>query len=172
MILNCSTNIVDCLRARNVNPVAKSSSVWSNCYASNALSYDTSSSFNSNRDPNGAWWSVDFKQKVAISMYQISSLSKCDWIKRWKASVSDDGKKWEVVSTPEEGHPAGKIYSLGNLTSARYFRIDKLNLSCGNMAFHYVKFFGFLLPNDRRCTSVRKGTLSLSLMLINIMNKC
>ena len=96
-----------------------------------------------------------------------------DDIKPIVKGLVDDGKKWEVVSTPEEGHPAGKIYSLGNLTSARYFRIDNFVNTCSSaMAFHYVKFFGFLLPNDRRCTSVRKGTVSLSLMLINIMNKC
>ena len=173
-MVECGTNIVDCLKTKGIEPHASASSERGKSYASNALNYTKDNMFHS--DVNAElWWKVDFKRAVTIYKYQIETYKYCSHIKKWNITASNDNRNWRVVDIqPEDGFPCGRNYTMNRVSSARYIRVNKLKDSecLSDMAIIYVKFFGSIygaLP-DNHCTHVRKNTNSrciLTLILIN-----
>ena len=121
--MRCSTNIVNCLRKKGIEPYAFSSSGSS---AAKAIDGIASSIFSSNAENSPQWWAVDFKKLVRINGYKITtdtSTTSGSSIYNWTLSVSVDKINWRVINYPPEGS-RNKAISLGNSFISRYARID------------------------------------------------
>ena len=143
-MVECGTNIVDCLKTKGIEPHASASSEKVNGYASNALNYTKDNMFHSFYNDE-AWWKVDFKRAVTIYKYQVETYNFC-----------------------------GRNYTMNRVSSARYIRVNKLKDSecLSDMAIIYVKFFGSIygaLP-DNHCTHIRKNTNSRCILMLTLIN--
>ena len=63
--MTCSTNIVECLRNKGIEPEASASSE-DGYPASNALIYTTDTFFRSKKEGKPQWWAVNFKREVSM----------------------------------------------------------------------------------------------------------
>ena len=93
----CSTNIVECLRNDNIEPVTYSSSVFSPDYLPQyALDYSTSTQFCSLNEDN-QWWVVDFQSNVLIESYSIMAGSSGNWLYNWDIEVPFNDLDWFFI---------------------------------------------------------------------------
>ena len=108
--MSCSKNIIECLRDKNVQPLAFTNKEDCKYVASNAIDYSTSEEFASSNDGSESWIAVDFKQNVTIEKYQIkSSASFTDKLYSWTAYASyDDSKYYMIDSISEKEIPNNK----------------------------------------------------------------
>ena len=175
----CGTDIVNCLRKKNIEPSAHSSS-WNSEYnglPENALNYTKDNIFHSARDDDEQWWKVDFKRRVTFYSYQIQTRNYCAFIKKWNISISVDNTTWKIIDTPpeEETFPNGKNYTLKHIYSARYFRINKLQDSahaCAQaFALVYIMFFGSInsVSLFRMCTKCRMSVYRYNIILFMVL---
>ena len=139
----CSKSIIECLKLSGISPTATSKTQYGSFDPQYAIDYNSNSYFNSNSDGGSQWWMVDFKKEVAIGGYSISVNAKsCDWIKKWKVSVSINKDLWTTVDTPPEGHPNGEYRELKKSCIAKYLKIESLDNVCGYvMAFKNIYFY-------------------------------
>ena len=158
-------NVIDCLKAKGVNPTAYASDSLDDRPAESAIIYDENQFFWTTKDYQ--WWEVDFKRKVLIFSYSIHSHCQDDWIYNWKAEISSNRKNYSFVD--QHSDTCGSTFVLPTLVAGRYFRITctgkSVHRSNPHMAFFYVKFFGSIsLIHDVSCNIKRKIDLSIVLM--------
>ena len=166
--MTCSTHIVYCLRLVGVQPVASASSEDTPLLASNALECDTNDPFRSLSKNSPQWWKVDFKKRVSISGYQISTNTPGTSdisLYNWTLSVSNDDKNWRVIHGPIQSYSTLKSYTLDKPENALYARIDGNSLASYDKTriwIRYVKFIGSLNPINTRiaCTCKNKRVLN------------
>ena len=169
LIMSCTKSIVECLRDKGRNPTAFASNEKSSSLkATYALDYNSNSQFQTETSSQQNW-TVDFTQTITITKYNIKSEKWCNWIKYWRASVSDDNSTWKIVDSPPQEFPGDKNYTIDIPISGRYFRIEGLNGNCGYpFSFYYVKFFGSLLKlsSQNACTCKKKRTIENNILRI------
>ena len=158
----CSTHIVECLRNEGIEPFAFASSESGASYASNALDYLTESTFYPKSSYKNQYWAVYFKKTVNLQSYQIkagTSSSSLASIYRWTMSTSMDNLTWTFVSSPAQGNPGDKIFTLDKPINARYVRIEGSSLysvDTSQFWFYHIKFFGSLSPMpSNRCQTCK-----------------
>ena len=173
--MTCSKSIVECLREKGINPRAYSNGEYDDNYLPKfALVYDKEKWFHTKKDGNYYFWYVDFIKPVVIESYQMITDPGCNWITKWKASVSFNAKNWKEIDSKElSTPPVEKNYSLNHAVNARYFKIDGSSHLCPqnpeSFALNYVKFFGLY---DLICGNVctcNKNYVSISFIFRRIM---
>ena len=161
--MNCS-NIIECLRNKNIEPEAFASSEWTSEFpASNAIKYDNSR-FQTNAEKRPQFWGVYFKKKVLISSYQIVSdsvVSDFSNIYNWTFSISNNNKTFRTIHGPTQSTSTSKSYTFNRPYSAVYIRIDGDSLLSSDktkIQFFYVKFFGSINAfYDHSCKTMRRS---------------
>ena len=166
---SCNKNIIECLREANINPVATSRTQYSSTYSTpKAIDYTTTTWYESNDESSSQWWKIDFQQPVTLDSYRITVAGTgCYWLKKWKASISNDDSSWEDIGTEEDSWSGEKMINISKPVNARYFKIDSLNGKCGyRIAIRYIKFFGSLSNKKTKnlCTCKRKRGLNLDIL--------
>ena len=160
-------NIVDCLKANGLTPTAYASDSLSGYPASNALNYNGNQYFYTQQ--NYQWWEVDFKQKVLIASYFISSVCSDYWIYNWETKISNNGINYSFVD--KHSNTCGSAFGLHRVVSGRYFRIictgKSVNYASAHMAFSYVKFFSPIYSMNNSCNN--KWRLNLLLILVSLI---
>ena len=152
--MTCSTHIVECLRNNRIEPEAFASNE-DNYPASNALDYSTSTAWAATKN-TPQWWAVNFKRKVSIKGYEISTNTPgtSDYsLYNWTLSVSNDNINWKVVHGPLQSKLPERSYNLNSPVNAIYAKIDGNSLHSSYpywLYIEYVKFFGSLNPINKR----------------------
>ena len=176
--MTCSTHIVYCLRQEGIQPVASASSQFSSSIsASNALECDNNNAFDSASQKSPQWWKVDFKKRVSISSYEISTNTPASndvSLYNWTLSVSDDDKNWRVIHGPTQSYSTLKSCTLNKPVNALYARIDGNSLYSKDNTeiwIRYVKFIGTLNPKNSKnaCTCKHKRVMNFNLMRIILL---
>ena len=149
--MDCSNNIVMCLRDLNYAPEATSSSFFDKSnVAENALVFDTTNSFTSASQGKIQWLAIDLKRAVSINSYKIKSetpITEHSWIYSWSISVSRDNKTWTFADRPDAGDPGDKIFYFKKPINLRYFRIESVSKYYGDLTrirFYYIQLIGSL----------------------------
>ena len=140
----CGTNIVDCLRKKNI--VAIASGQWSGeRVPQNALIEGTTLDFASNFLLN-SFWEIDFKRYVIVTSYSILALPYQGWIYNWNVNVSSNHKTWKFIHQKTNTEcSASPSFSMSYNVPIRYLRIITAgNAIAGgpNIAFQYISFKG------------------------------
>ena len=176
--MTCASSIVECLREKNIEPLAFAYSPFSSSYLpKNALYYTASNHYSSVRENKQQWWSVDFTKIISFHSYSIKTeASGCSWITKWTLLVSKNNRTWTPVDSPPLGVPGDKIFPLNKTVNARFVRLDGSSIGCGSIqnaafAFYYIKFFGSTMPikeANGSCRSKNKINTNLLRMIIMI----
>ena len=175
--MTCSSHIVYCLRLNGVQPVASASSEDTSSTASNALECDTDNPYMSLSQNSPQWWKVNFKERVSISGYEISTNTPGTGdrsLYNWTLSTSNNDKDWQVIHGPTQSYSKLKSYTLNKPENALYARIDGNSLSSVDKTriwIRYVKFIGDLNPKSTRiiCTCKYKRVMNFNLMRIILL---
>lgn len=169
----CNKSIIECLKLSGLSPTATSKTQYRSLAAQNAIEYDSDSLFNSGSDGGSQWWMVDFKKEVVIGGYSITvDAQKCDWIKKWKVSVSiNNNELWTTVDTPPEGHPKSELRVLNKSYNARYLKIESLDNVCDyKMAFRYIYFYSpSIMKRQIHCTCNYKRKIDFNIAKIIVL---
>ena len=146
-----SNNIVLWLRERNLEPFANASSMYKENGSpddrfkpQNALFYENTDIYYSEHKPN-QWWSIDFRRKVGIIGYEISSYCQDSWIYNWDAQISENNEEWKTIDLHR--NECGKNFSLNEMYYTRYFRIYGMGKSVyydDAIAFTFIRFNGIV----------------------------
>lgn len=150
--MTCSTDIVDCLKKKGVEPRPFASSEESDLPASNAL-FPEKIIYRSLSLSESQWWAIAFNHRVSIRGYQMESRApstdNCR-LKEWTLSVSDNNKTWLKIHGPVQYEEQIKSYYFVK-KSASYARIDGKSLSSADntvICFGSIKFFGSIPKTD------------------------
>lgn len=144
-MIKCKTHLVDCLNLSKNPPRAYARSLYNENYlAEYGLDYTNQNFYASNRTFSGQWWFVDFKTDVVITDYQIVSLSQCYWVKTYSIFLSNS-TSWENIVNRSE-YPNKQIFSTNYSYPIRRFKIEGKDDCDNELAFYYIKFFGFYSP--------------------------
>ena len=176
--MQCSTNIVDCLRKTGIEPYAFASSELSSSYvAANVIDGTTSKKFISKQENSPQWWAVDFKRLVSINGYKVTTdttTTTGSAIYNWTLSVSFNKRNWRVINYPPGGS-RNKVISLGNSFVGRYARIDGNSLFSTDktkIAIIEIEFYGSHMAkmNTSICAKSRKKIINLYLIILLIVS--
>ena len=176
--MQCSTNIVDCLRKKGTEPYAfASSEESSSSVAANAIDGTTSKSFFSKPENSPQWWAVDFKRLVSINGYKVTTdttTTTGSAIYNWTLSVSFNKRNWRVINYPPGGS-RNKVISLGNSFIGRYARIDGNSLwktDKTKIAIFEIEFYGSHIARMKvnTCAVSRKKIISIYLIILLIVS--
>ena len=139
----CKTHLFNCLKSIDVHPTANSESIYDERHKpENALVYDGNDFFASNPNSPNQWWSIDFKLNVLITGYQISAGTRCNWLNSWTIFLSENGTNWVDVSTQSD-YPGNTKYPVKYNVPIRYFKIQGKCNCHYELAFYYIKYFGY-----------------------------
>lgn len=166
----CPQSIVECLRNSGIYPKATSKNTFSNYVPQNAINYSLFDYYHSGNNGLSQWWMVDFQKIIKLGSYSIyTDYDACDWIKKWRASVSVDNDKWTVVDTPPEKHPHGELHKLNKTVNARYFKLETLDNVCQYvMVFRYIYFYYPSANEYITCISKRKINFDITKIILLI----
>ena len=176
--MQCSTNIVDCLRKKGTEPYAFASSESSSSRAAaNAIDGTTSEMFISKQENSPQWWAVDFKRLVSINGYKVmtgTDTTSGSAIYNWTLSVSVDKRNWRVINYPPEGS-RNNVISLGNSFVGRYAKIDGNSMWIGDktkIAIFEIEFYGSHTAKMKANTCVvsRKKIINICLIILLIVS--
>lgn len=161
--MGCTSNIVDCLRAKSIEPETFAYSHYDERYLpSNALVYSKDNQYASKYSDEPQWWMINFKQVCGIAGYQIISYKSGDnmWIYNWSISISFDNNVYKPIHNPSPNVEEEKTYIFKKPINAQYLRIDgnsQWSQHKNSFGFYYVKFFGQIAPLYYSSVSCKKG---------------
>ena len=141
----CNTNIVDCLRRKNIVAIASGQYEYERV-PQNALFNDNSLDFCSDYKID-SFWEIDFQRYVMITSYSIRAPKALGWIYNWNVSMSTNHKTWNFVHRKTNTEcSSSPSFSTSYNAPIRYFRIKTAGLSYNsnspNIAFQYISFQG------------------------------
>ena len=169
--MECRTHIVECLRNNGINPSTASSTLHGNSPSSDeGINYTTDKYFFTEDIPN-QWWSIDFKNYVAISRYSIKTKSSCNYVNNWTISISNDNKNFKKIDSQGTFYPGDTVYYLKRLYVTRFLRVDGNSPLCSTnyLGFLYITFFGKTNCKSEIYTAGDNNIVTQALFLI-IMN--
>ena len=179
--MECSTNIVNCLRSRGIEPSCISSTIYDNeqKYApENAIKYNSELNvyYQSNDTLPNQWWQIDFKKRVKLVAYNIVAGPLCYWVTNWKINVSIDGNNFHQVDSYGSNFSKNATLTVPNNEVIRFVKIEGSADICQQhqtiFAFLRVYFYGTICESITCQKAIIKSHHLFSLLtLLLLYNK-
>ena len=171
--MTCSKSIIECLRDKNIQPIAFANVEKPGYIAPNAIDYTSNNYFYSGCCDD-YYWAVDFKHNITLEKYQIKDPeSDANYIYSWNAYASYDNVTYDIIDTVSRERPQGKNYSIDVPKTLRYFKIFGRNVNdARSFSFEYIKFYGATIIKKTKlcqCTCNSKRIINYNLAKVIIL---